>query len=97
MLAKENSMIFRLKSPFIALAAALRAAWWKFRGYRVLVTDPEYMQRITRCFNCEHFSWESEQCKVCTCLVHAKCLLASEQCPKKFWLQVREKPVTINS
>jgi len=87
-------MIFRLKMPFTAALASLRAGYWKLRGWRAIVTDPEYSQRITTCYACKHFVRASEQCGLCGCLVHAKTLLTSEACPKGFWLRVMEKAVT---
>ena len=88
-------MIFRLKSPFLAFSAFLRGIAWKALGYRILTTDPEYMQRITTCYSCRHFVRASEQCGLCGCFAHAKALLTSEACPKKFWLRIREKHVTV--
>jgi len=89
-------MIFRLKTPVNAFLASLRAFWWSLRGYRVLVDEDTELDRKAVCYNCEFFDEDNDQCKVCSCFIAAKTLVASEKCPKGFWLRVKQKRVTID-
>ena len=83
-------MIFRWDTPFRALAASLRLAWARLRGYETLATDAETEDRLDICYRCEEYT-ESGQCRVCTCFVDAKTMLLTEQCPKRKWFRVWRK------
>lgn len=69
--------------------AMVRLNWWRLRGYRTLVSVPEQESRAMCCHACAHRS--GDECGVCGCPVDAKTPLASEACPKRFWLAVRVK------
>lgn len=89
-------MIFKpLRTPINAFLAMLRAFWWSLRGYRVLVDEADELERKAECLNCDEYAEESGQCKICTCLIEAKTRVASEQCPKRKWLRVKQKRVTV--
>jgi hypothetical protein len=71
--------------------AMLRLQWWRLRGYRTLVDPGTHLNRLNNCHTCKFFDWEREECSVCGCPVDAKTPLASEKCPKGFWLAIRVK------
>jgi hypothetical protein len=73
-------------------------AWWsmrwaRFRGLRILTTPFEQEQRFSICGPCQHNS--GGVCDVCKCLIQAKIMLTTEECPKKLWRRVRIPQVTV--
>lgn len=71
--------------------AMLRLAWWKICGYATLVTPDEQDARKAFCYQCDFYDIERDECGVCGCPIEAKTPLASEACPKKFWVAVRRQ------
>ena len=77
-------MIFKLKTPFVFLAAVFRAIWASLTSNDdIIVTDDEYKDRIWECRLCPQY--KEGQCKLCTCYVETKCLLRTEKCPIGRW------------
>lgn len=76
--------------PFSAAAAALRTAWAKLWGYRVLATLRERDKRLNRCQPCDELT-DDRQCALCGCFVDAKVSLTMEQCPKRRWRRIWKK------
>lgn len=83
-------MIFRWHTPFRFIAAQTRRLFAWMLDYETLVTDAQWGERRGKCSVCEELV-NDEQCRVCTCYVDAKAMLALEQCPKKKWLRVWTK------
>lgn len=81
----------KLSAPFHYAWAMLRLQWWKLRGYSVLVDGSEWCRRQEICRRCPSYVPGADECGVCGCPIEAKTPLASEQCPKRFWLAVRRK------
>jgi hypothetical protein len=88
-------MIFGWTTVPRLLGAAVRAWYWSFRNWNVFVDDQIYLDRKVECLNCEFYDEKHCQCKICTCFIEAKTMLASEQCPKRKWLRVKQKNVTV--
>lgn len=78
-------MIFRWQSPFWLVAELARVLYARIRGYALLATAEVEESRLEKCFSCEFLDEESEQCKICTCFVRAKAMVAVARCPKKKW------------
>lgn len=50
------------------------------------LTDSDVaLTRLERCEACRHYAVRERQCRLCTCYVDVKTLLASEKCPDKRW------------
>ena len=83
-------------NPFRFLASICFSLWGRLRGYEILATTAETKERLGKCYECEYIEggWEP-QCKICTCFIDAKAMLALEQCPKKKWLRIWRKINTI--
>lgn len=83
-------------NPFRFVASVAFSLWGRLRGYRVLANASETDARLDECYMCEHLEpgWEP-QCRICTCFVDAKAMLALERCPKKKWLRVWDKLRTV--
>ena len=86
----------RIPNPFKFVSATTSALVWWFRGYEVLVTPTEESRRKRICERCFYFDAEVRQCNVCTCLIDAKVVIASERCPLRLWGQWRRKRVNPN-
>jgi hypothetical protein len=69
--------------------AWVRHRWWKFRGYKALVSDKIAAERFRECLECPHF--QDGECLICGCLVQGKVMLASESCPRGWWMAVKIK------
>lgn len=87
-------MMFKLLSPFRLALAAIRVAYAKARGFRILATDAEQDDRLYVCSDCDELT-NNGDCRVCGCDVTAKTMLATEQCPRKYWLRIWSKTRTI--
>lgn len=83
-------MIFRLDTPFRWLAAQARRFFAWMLDYETMVSDAQWGERRAQCSACEELV-NDEQCRICTCFVDAKAMLALEQCPKKKWRRVWTK------
>lgn len=83
-------MIFRWDMPFRAAGATFRAFWAKIRGYRALCTPQEEAERFSECKICPFFL-DGWQCGVCGCVATAKCMITTEECPKKRWRAIWSK------
>lgn len=64
-------------------AAAKRAAKAIMSGDSVLVDDSTRQKRVSICEACEYQT--SMQCSVCECLIVAKTMLRTENCPQGKW------------
>lgn len=69
--------------------AMLRLTWWRLRGYRTLVSVAQQESRAMCCHACAHR--RADECGLCGCPIDSKSPLASERCPKGFWLAIRVK------
>jgi hypothetical protein len=69
--------------------------WAGWRGWEVIATPETMESRSLSCFECEHWDFDTTQCKKCGCLVMAKTMLALEKCPVKRWGREwrRKRPV----
>lgn len=76
-------LFFRFFASWIAMR------WHKLRGYRTIATPEEQLERLGSCGPCEHF--KNGICDLCGCLVQAKIILTSEECPEKKWRRIWEK------
>lgn len=78
-----------MKFPDLKKAAvALWRAAKYFAKHRSLTVSPsEKARRLKICDSCPYLHrWgRLHQCRVCTCLVHAKAALVTEDCPKNLW------------
>lgn len=83
-------MIIRWHTPFRFLAAQARRVFAWMMDYETLVTDAQWGERRGICSQCPELV-NDEQCRICTCYVDAKAMLALEQCPKKKWRRVWTK------
>lgn len=68
------------------LAALGRAAGRLARRQSVLAPIPARVARLEHCHPCE--SNAGGICQECSCVIQAKVLLASEECPKKKWRKI---------
>ena len=70
-----------------ATAALWRAAKYFVKHRSLTVSRDVRKQRLAVCEACPYlYHWgHLKQCRVCTCLVHAKVALVTEACPKKLW------------
>lgn len=78
---------------FKFISAWLRVKWMKWRGYRIISTPDEQLRRLGKCNVCPEF--DDGICRACGCLTYAKVMLTSEECPKRLWLRVKDRPVTV--
>lgn len=91
-----------IKAAHYAIAM-LRSGWWKLRGYSTLTDGAEWARRQEICRQCPRYDDLGGglggdlggECSICGCPVEAKTALASESCPKRFWLSVKRKKGTI--
>ena len=92
-------MRVKFSSPFRVFAALCRTLYAKTRGYEILAPPAVEADRLSQCFPCEQYDEPNEQCKICTCLVRAKALLATEKCPigkwNRVWLHKTPKAGTV--
>lgn len=66
----------------------LRHWYWKRRGWKALVPAKVAEERFRECLGgCPHF--QDGECLLCGCLAQAKVLLASEKCPRGWWMAVK--------
>lgn len=49
-----------------------------------LVDEEVYLERISKCFNCEKFEYGST-CMLCGCLMQVRARLYDGKCPAKKW------------
>ena len=68
-----------------ALAAIARFALALFSRQPALADSDVALSRLERCEACRHYAVRERQCRLCTCYVDVKTLLASEKCPDKRW------------
>lgn len=66
-----------------AAEALGRVAKAAVKGDEVLVDKATKQKRLSICEGCSYL--DGMQCSLCECLVRAKVLLATEQCPKGNW------------
>lgn len=85
-------MIWKWNAPITAFRAALRAGIFAVREQRILAHPATVQYRLLRCAICPELDIQSMQCKSCACFVRSKALLASEECPKKFWQKEYQQP-----
>jgi hypothetical protein len=79
---------------FTFIKAMVLLKWARLRGYRTICTPREEATRYTICKPCPQF--QDGQCRRCGCLVEAKTMLTTEQCPDKRWLRIWAKRVTVS-
>jgi hypothetical protein len=65
-----------------ALAQLVRTL---FSAQPALADSDVALTRLERCEACRHYAARERQCRLCTCYVDVKTLLASEKCPDKRW------------
>lgn len=53
----------------------------------VLTTPAVKAVRQLCCIKCTHYEVSSAQCRLCSCVVVLKVMLASERCPTGFWVE----------
>lgn len=66
-----------------ALAAFVRALFQ--RQHPALADSAVTSARLERCEACCYFDTAHRQCRLCTCFVDVKTLLATESCPGYRW------------
>jgi len=49
-----------------------------------------YEDRMTICKGCTYYSSLLGNCKICTCFMKVKSRIATQECPKKYWLKTTE-------
>jgi hypothetical protein len=64
----------------------------KWGGYEILASPDVQHFRNRYCQRCPHF--RDGECTVCGCLVMAKIMLNTEECPKKYWQRAWKRRVT---
>jgi len=67
------------QSPFRFAAAMWRALVWACGGRPIITPEKIRLEREGECQVCPHR--ELDQCMLCSCLLDAKLMLSSEQCP----------------
>lgn len=72
-------MRLKWSSPILLLRALWRVIKFRAYGDRVLAPKEEMARREAICRACPHYA--NEQCKLCTCFVGIKVMLAAESCP----------------
>lgn len=80
----------KFPNPLKFSAAMLRLLWAFITRRPVLVSPQLCDERSTICrTDCPHYDPDSDQCKLCTCFISFKTMLATERCPvgrwKRFW------------
>lgn len=80
--------MIRLFARFVG--AFFRSVWWRVRGWEILAERKTVRDRDNTCGVCPYR--DDDVCSICGCPILSKITLASEQCPKKYWL--REKVAT---
>ena len=68
--------------------------WARLTGRATLASSKEQQVRLDECLKCPQF--EDGNCRRCGCLVYAKIMLTTEQCPDKRWLRIWRKRATIS-
>jgi len=70
-----------------AASSAWRALKYFVKHRSLAVSEGVKAQRLKVCDSCPYLHrWgRLHQCRVCTCLVHAKAGLITESCPKNLW------------
>ena len=53
-----------------------------------------YEDRIAICKGCVYYSSLLGNCTICTCFMKVKSRIASQECPKKYWLKTKEIEVS---
>ncbi len=79
-------MIWKLKMPFFAAAAAIRVLWYRLRGYEILAAPKDQAARIILCAGC--LFRVGDQCGKCGCFIKAKTALNPEVCPVGKWSKI---------
>ena len=49
-----------------------------------------YEDRMSICKGCVYYSSVLGNCKICTCFMKLKSRIATQECPKKYWLKTTE-------
>jgi len=49
-----------------------------------------YEDRIATCKGCVYYSSLLGNCTICTCFMKVKARIATQECPKKYWLKTTE-------
>lgn len=77
-----------MKAPNLKNAAksACRVVKAVVKGEPLLLDEVSVKQRLSACAECPEFDEKARQCKVCTCLVDLKAMLATEKCPRHRWV-----------
>ena len=52
-------------------------------GNRVYIN--EYVNRLSKCKDCDHFDNEKWSCKICGCYLDKKAKMNTENCPEGKW------------
>lgn len=77
-------MIFKIKTPFVFLAAVFRAIWHSLTSpYEIVVTESQQNKRLSICRSCKYH--DDGQCEICTCYIEPKSMLVTEDCPIGRW------------
>lgn len=71
-----------------------RNRYARLRGYDTIANSDEQLARNVSCASCPEYEYGS--CRICKCITLAKTMLTTEQCPKKRWLRIWRKKVTVN-
>lgn len=79
-------MIITWKTPVLFAKALWRSIKSFFSNEDVFVTSQEADRRTSRCYTCDFH--QDGQCTKCTCYIHVKALLRSENCPIGRWPKV---------
>lgn len=73
-----------------AAGAAVRLAKAVVAKKPVFVSDDLLSRRLAACEACPNLS--GDQCRLCTCFVDVKAMLATETCPDSRWNFAVDKP-----
>lgn len=71
------------------ITAMFRFKWAQWRGFETIAPAKVQEYREAWCFDCGYNN--QGQCELCKCLILSKVMVATEQCPKKFWRAVWQK------
>lgn len=84
-----------MKKVLRYLYSRVRIAWWKVRGWKMLVEDEVFVARLNDCNDCIWRDEEKDECLLCGCPVIAKVALASEKCPAGKWKRQKISSETV--
>lgn len=82
-----------MKLFFNFFSSWVRLQWARYRGFKILASPDEQQRRLNICYPCRYY--RDGLCMACGCLTYAKVALASEKCPKKYWLSIWVKKLTV--